>query len=80
MIKEDEILLIRTILEHCIVPYDMLPTEEIEKLPIPPKRINYLLHKMSHFIEYGVNIWFGWICETTKYIKDYYKNTHNIIL
>ena len=65
MIKEDEIQLVKAILKYCKNPYDLIPHEEITNLKIHVKRLNYLLNKMSHFIEYGVNIFYGWICEDT---------------
>jgi len=79
-VKQDEIELVQTILKYCKEPYDMLPTEQISNLSIHPKRINYLLLKMTHFINYGVNVWYGWIEQDSEYIKNYYKNTHGVIL
>jgi hypothetical protein len=79
-IKDDEIELVRFILKWCKKPYDMLPTVGIFDLDIPPKRILYLLNKMTHFIEYGVNVYLGWIDQDPSYIRDYYKNVHGVEL
>lgn len=48
MIRDDEILLVKTILKYCKKPYDMLPRNEIDKLNINHKRLYYLLMKMTH--------------------------------
>ena len=79
-IKQDEIELVKLILSHCTKPYDRIPTEKIDALDIHPKRIDYLLHKMSHFIEYGINVWYGWIDQSPQYIRDYYKRVHEVEL
>ncbi len=81
-IKEDELLLIRTILEYCKKPYDVLPRAAIYKLNMNPKRLLYLLNKMNgkEFINYGVNVYFGWLDKEPSYIINYYKNTHGIKL
>ena len=79
-IREDEIQLVKTILKYCKKPYDTLPRDEIDKLNMNEKRLMYLLHKMTHFINYGVGVYWGWICEEPSYIINYYKNTHGIDL
>ena len=79
-VKDDELVLVKLILKWCKEPYDMLPTTSILELDIPPKRKLYLLNKMTHFIDYGVNICFGWIEQPASYIKDYYKKVHGVIL
>ncbi len=78
-VKDDEILVVQTILCHCFKEYDPIPTEDLMKLNIPPKRLLYLLNKMDHFIEYGVNVMYGWLCADPAYIRNYYNHTHRVI-
>lgn len=75
MIKEDEILLIKTILKNCKERYDMLHRVSIDKLNMNHKRLLYLLHKMCNngLLNYGVNVYFGWIDKEPLEIIEHYK-------
>jgi len=80
-VKDDEILVVKTILNKCKKPGDMIPTEDILNLNINKKRLYYLLNKLTWFIESGVSVYHGWInwdCSISQ-IKDYYKTKHRVI-
>jgi hypothetical protein len=79
MIKEDEILVVKTILEHCKKDHDLIPTDTLLELPMNGKRLLYLMNKFW-FIEYGVNVMFGWLECSPWEIKEYYKNVHGVEL
>ncbi len=81
MIKEDEILVIRTILNDCKKPYDNIPTQKLLNLGINEKRLYYLLGKLSNkgIIEYGVNIRGSWLNIEVEKVKEIYKK-NNVVL
>ena len=79
-IKQDEIDVVKVILNHCENLHDMIPTEELEKLDINHKRLYYLLNKLTWFIEYGVSVYYGWLCQSPLEIRDYYKRVHKVCL
>lgn len=82
MIKKDEITLIKTILLFCKKPYDMLPRAAIDALNMNWKRLLYLLNKFTNndFLNYGVNVYFGWLNKDPSEIIEYYKETHGVVL
>ena len=75
MIKKDEILLVKTILKHCKKRYDMLHRVSIDRLEMNYKRLLYILHKMcnNNLLNYGVNVYFGWIDKDPSEIIEYYR-------
>jgi hypothetical protein len=80
MIKEDEILVVKTILEHCKKEYDHIPTDKLYSLGINYKRLEYILEKLTWFIESGISVRTGWLRIPVWEIKEYYKNVHKIML
>ena len=79
-IKPDEIRLVKLILYHCKKEFDPIPTQDIFDLDMHDKRKLYLLNKMTHFIDYGVNAFFGWLDIPAWEIKQIYKNKHGVDL
>lgn len=80
MIKEDEILLVKTILKHCKEGHEMLPRKAIMKLGINWKRLDYLLLKLNgrDLLNYGIMPICGWIDKEPSEIIKYYKEKHGV--
>ena len=79
-IKPDEIRLVKLILYHCKKEYDPIPTQDIFDLNMNPKRLEYLINKLTWFIEYGVSPYYGWLEIKPQEIKQIYKNKYGVDL
>ena len=79
-IKPDEIELVQLILKYCKKDHDMIPTEEIFKMDINHKRLEYLINKLTWFINYGVSPYYGWLDIPPWEIKIIYKNKYGVDL